>query len=226
MEAQFSEIRSMLIAIATQRRDTWAKITKLNEDRKNYSESYAKQKVDPEIAFLQKSLRVAHQQAFEKAVEILASLKAEVIEKHAKLDLNNPAWATALKLIELGGQTLEPETISKINSSFAGNQPALRALLGIYQQRGIDARELGKMVYDPEFAFDSLNEAFINCFIRGGSVNALSTTVSKFASWEGIEFPAIVDEIGLDEQMRLASGLPVSNLGDQGFTQSRFPKAK
>ena len=66
---------------------------------------------------------------------------------------------------------------------------------------------LDKQIYDPQSAFQRLVEPNYSALVREGSLNTLSTAISKVAALEGIEFPPMVDEQGADEVMRVAAGL-------------------
>lgn len=208
MKQKFSELEKLLRQAAQTRQDARASIAKLNAQRKNYSAEYVKDFLDPSIAKVKATLKAYHQDGFEKAARLLQDLSEATIAKHSKLNLENPAWANALKLVELSGPGLDPETVRKINASFAGDQAALRALRDVYKARGmIYDGGLDQQIYDPESAFERLRDYIYNAFIVQGSLNTLSTAISHVAALEGIEFPKMVDEPGAEEVMRTAAGL-------------------
>ncbi len=128
--------------------------------------------------------------------------------KAGQVKLDNPACANVRKLIELSGPSLDPETVRQINASFAGDQAALRALRDVYKAHGVVYNGgLEEQIYEPESAFEKLVEHGYSALVREGSLNTLSTALSKVAALEGIQFPSMVDEQGADEVMRMAAGL-------------------
>lgn len=204
----FSDLEKLLKRVAQARQETKAVIAKLEASKKDHSEEAIKSLVNPKIKQAKDNLAAIHQEAFEKAIEILQDLGKDAMEKSSVLNLNNPALANALKLIELSGAGISTETVRKINSRFAGDQAALRALRDIYKAHGVvyDGG-LDKQIYEPESAFDHLGEWAYHSFTKEGSLNEFASAINKVASMEGIEFPKMVDEVGSDEVMRSAAGL-------------------
>lgn len=107
------------------------------------------------------------------------------------------------------GSGIDSDTVRKINSQFAGDQAALRALRDIYKAKGVAYDGgLEKQIYEPESAFERLGERAYNTFTKDGSLNEFASAINKVASMEGIDFPQIVDEVGADNAMRAAARLP------------------
>ncbi len=209
MNDKFREIGKLLRQMAQARQDTRATIAKLEAQRKDYSAEYAKAVLEPQITKTRAGLQAAQLETFEKLAQLLEELSQAAVAKQAQLDLNNVAWANALKLIELSGPDMDTETILKINASFAGDQAALRALRDVYKAHKVVYNGgLDQQIYDPESAFGRLRDHLYPTFLREGSLNALSTAISKVAALEGIQFPKMVDEAGAESAMRTAAGLP------------------
>ena len=88
------------------------------------------------------------------------------------------------------------------------NALCTRVLLDVYKAHGaVYNGGLDEQIYDPESAFERLGEHAYSALIRDGSLNTLSTAISKVAAFEGVESPTMVDEQGADDVMRMAAGL-------------------
>jgi hypothetical protein len=137
-------------------------------------------------------------------------LEKAAVEKSSRLNLANPAWANALKLIELTGADMDSDTIRRINASFLGDQAALRALRDVYKSAGF-AYDGGidQQIYNPETRFEHLRNANHSTFVRGGALNSLANEISQVAAMEGIDFPQVIDEDGMRQAMWKGAGLPV-----------------
>jgi len=139
----------------------------------------------------------------------LDELQASIQEAQSTLDLSDTALTNALKLIELGGKDLGVDNINKINQSFQGNQPALRALQVIYKARGLSYDGgIDKMVYDIEGSFNQLKGVAQATFLnQTASINSFASKVAKIASLEKFTFEANPDPDGFSEAVRQGAGL-------------------
>lgn len=209
MKQIFNELEKLLRKTVQARQDVKLTVAKLKASGKDYSPDYIKNQLDPQIVKAQSGLDALHLAGYEKATELLSELNNLVIAKHSKLNLDNPAWTNALKLIELSGADIDTETTRKINESFANDQSALRALRGVYKAKGVvyDG-DLDKQIYDPESAFSNVQEWAYTSMMQEGSLNSFATAINKIAAFEGIEFPTMVDEAGFDRAMFSAAGIP------------------
>lgn len=172
---------------------------------KDYTEEYRAAKMQ-EAA---KEYAARKAASYDDVATRLDELATALEELHSHLDLENPAISNALKLIELGGGDLDGETLRKINSSFATDQSALRALQSIYKHAGLlyDGG-IDKMIYSPEDAMKSLKQLSYMTFMQeGGSLNKLAGNIANFAKLEGLEFDALPDPIGVEEAIRSGAGL-------------------
>ncbi len=84
----------------------------------------------------------------------------------------------------------------------------MRALRNVYKANGVlyDGG-LDKQIYEPERAYDSLHQWAYTSMIDEGSLNGFASAISKVASFEGIDFPKMVDEAGSIDVMMAAAGL-------------------
>ena len=205
MNKKFSELEKVLRQTADERQNYKKALVMLNSQKDTYSSDYIERKA----LTLHQNLKATNQTAYEKVMALISDLVELAIEKHSKLNLDNPAWTSALKLIELSGPNIDYVTVKKINESFKGDLSAWSALRDIYKARGIiNDGSLTDQIYEPKAAFDKLREYAYYSFIQEGSLNELSNAVSKIARMEGIEFPQMVDDAGSIDVMRLAAGLP------------------
>ncbi len=190
MKQKFSELEKLLIKTAQARQNEKLDIAKLNVKRKDYSAEYVKESSDPQITKAKSGMKALHQSGYEEAAHLLRELNDLAIAKHSKLNLDNPAWTNALKLIELSGVGIDSETVKKINASFEGDQSALWALRDVYKGKGVvyDGG-LADQIYEPEVAFYKLREYTYYSFIQEGSLNLLSNAVSKIAKMEVYKLP-------------------------------------
>ncbi len=181
----------------------------MERQRKDCSAEYSNVVLGPLLEETRASRLGIHLHTFVKVVQILKDVSRTTSANHSQLRLDNPAWANALKLIELSGSSLDPDTVKKINASFAGDRSALRVLRDLYKSHGVVYNGgLDEQIYDPESGFQRLVEHSYSALIREGSLNTLATAISRVAALEGIEFPKMVDEQAAEEVMRRAAGLP------------------
>jgi len=92
MKKQFSELEKLLRQTAQARQDAKLTVAKLNLKRKDYSDEYAKEYIDPEIAKTQSRMKALHQTGYEKAMGLISDLNDLAAAKHSRLNLDNPAW--------------------------------------------------------------------------------------------------------------------------------------
>lgn len=154
----------------------------------------------------------ARGKAYEKISAALDELRTAIEEKHNTLDLASPEFSNALRLIEIGGDTLDYQTIGQINSAFAHDQPALRALQTIYKARGIENDGgIDGMIYEIEPAFKKLQETAELVLIREGgpTIGTLARAVGEIAGLEGVSFDTSPDPDALAEAMNIGAGLAV-----------------
>jgi hypothetical protein len=160
---------------------------------------------------------------YTSAMDHLEKLKGALLELNDQLDLTDPALKTALDLVKVAGSELSYADVAKINSSFVGNQPALRVLQAAYKAAGIKSDGgLDHMIYDPESAVGVLGQYAQAALVQDGSVFSFGVAVGKIAKLEGVDFPegnpfpSMVDQpftgdlTRAAEAMRIAAGLPAS----------------
>lgn len=208
VKAKFETLQKILERVIEERRRAKVKISALEEQRKIYTPEYGREAVDGNIRKVESLYNQARAVAYSEFSAVLNELQSMAQEKHGRLDLANPAWETALRLIELGGSNLEGETIRKINAYFATDQAALLALQSVYRGRGlIYDGDIQSMLYNPETAYPYIDQLAYAALIGDGSLNTLATALSQIAGKEGIEFPKMIDPEGAYERMRGAAGL-------------------
>jgi hypothetical protein len=209
MDKKYKELEKLLRQIAKAHADNTAAIAQLEASAKDYAPEYIKNFVTPKIEEANAGMVALKQAGIEKVYGLLDDLKKLTDAKHEKLNLANPAWTNALKLIELGGKELSTDTILKINAQFSNDQSALRALRDVYKAKGvIYDGGLDKQIYEPEGTFKYLQEWAYNVFMRNGSLNEFAREISQVAVKEGIAFPVQVDDVGANNVLRQSAGLP------------------
>ena len=210
MQKHFDKLQKILSAAAGDRITTRAEINRMQKDAEQYSQEHQQAVINPRMEQYKQGVIAQKQEHYTQAVQTIDDMAKAATEKHAKINLANPALTNALKLIELSGKEISTETVNKINATFAGDQSALRALQGVYKAAGVvyDGG-LEKQIYEPEMAYDTLKEFAYHSIMREGSLNDMAGAVSRLAKLEGIDFPQMIDETGANNVMRRAAGLPV-----------------
>lgn len=139
----------------------------------------------------------------------LDDLEQTLAEKHGDLDLNNPAWQTALQMLQAGVN--DAETVGKINASFAHNQTALKALREVYKRQGIHGGDIEKMIYDIPASFDGLRQSARLTFLeQRASINTFAENVGRVARLEGRDFETRPDPDGFLDAFARGAGLAVT----------------
>ncbi|MDL1909868.1 hypothetical protein FBQ81_04105 [Chloroflexi bacterium CFX6] len=203
----FSGIEAQIRGVVTAKQTYKADLAKLGELSYYTPEHLETRKIELRLAYDQ-----ARGKAYEKISASLDELRAALEEKHGTLDLASPEWTNALRLIEIGGDTLDYQTIGQINSAFAHDQPALRALQTIYKARGIENDGgIAKMIYEIEPSFKRLQETAELVLIREGgpTIGTLARAVGEIAGLEGVSFDTSPDPDALQEAVNIGAGLAV-----------------
>jgi hypothetical protein len=174
---------------------------------RDYTPEYIEgKKIELKLAYDQ-----ARAAAHAKISEALGELQTALEAKHSALDLASPEWTNALKLIELGGASLDIQTVWQINAAFAHDLPALRALQNIYKSQEItNDGGIDKQVYEIEPAFKKLQETAAAILTHdGGTIGTLAREVGRIADLEGVPFDKSPDPDALAEAMNIGAGLAV-----------------
>ena len=172
-------------------------------DAEVYSADYiTKQKEAAKQAY-----NAARAQAYESLTSRLTELESAISERHAALDLNNPAWQSALSLLQAGVK--DADTIRQINASFVYDQPALRALQQVYKKLEVYDGGVDKMIYEIPSSFDKVRRAAEDTFTGQSGINYFASHVGKIASLEGFEFDSSPDPDGFMEAAFRGAGLTV-----------------
>lgn len=202
MNTKFKALEKVLKETAEARQEYKQNVQGL-KNKTDYSEEY---KSKQEQKF-QSELRTLQGKQHEKVVELLSEIEELAEEKHSELNLDSTEFQNALKLIELSGSNLSADTAGKINSNFKSFS-ALKALETVYDAQGIiNKGNIENMVYEIPETYEYLRNASYETFMREGSLNSFSSSVSKVAEKEGIEFSSMVDNAGAVEAMRESAGL-------------------
>ncbi len=179
----------------------------LEAQKETYSAEYITTKKEEALGALQGKMQAAYPDLDTRLDELGAGLT----ELHGTLNLDNPALANALKLIELGGPDLGAENVRNINASFIGDQPALRALQAVYKHVGVvyDGG-LDRQIYEVESSIKAMKDMGYSALMREGtSLNSLAAGIGKIAALEGVAFDNLPDPQGVIDATRSAAGLPV-----------------
>jgi len=208
MKTKFAEMEKILRQVVKAREDNKVAIAKLEASGKNYNAEYIKSFIDPKVAEMEGEFAVVRQTSLEKIYSLIDDLAKLAEAKHAKLDLSNPAWTNALKLIELSGAGIDADTVRKINAQFANDQSALRALRDIYKANGVRYDGgLAEQIYDSDQAFESLQRIAVDALAgKNTTLNELSNAIRRVAAKEGIDFTEQVDPVGAENVMRKPAG--------------------
>jgi len=140
------------------------------------------------------------------------TLKKALLENNAELDLSNAALANAASLIKSIGKELDFDSVTRINSTFAHDQPSLKVLKAAYKSAGvIGDGGIDRQLYDISSALEKIDRLGETAYLGGGSLNQYASEVKKLAALEGHEqfINSMPDEQGSVELMRKAAGLPV-----------------
>ncbi|MDL1911528.1 hypothetical protein FBQ81_12700 [Chloroflexi bacterium CFX6] len=181
-----------------------AELAKLGEQKGDFSPDY----IEHKNSELQGKYNQARATAYESITKTFEELQTVLEEKNGTLDLENPAWNNALKLIEIG-DGLDNETIEKINASFAHDIPALKALQAAYKAKGFTYDGgIGKQVYEIAPSFDELHKTAELVLIRGGgTIGTLARAVGKIAELEGHPFDTSPDPDAFMDAANIGAGL-------------------
>jgi hypothetical protein len=181
-----------------------SEMAKLEAQKDTYTEEYLNEKKKR----ARQQLRAVQQEQHEEMVRLLKGLQEKVEEKHGSLNLDNMAYQSALKTIELAGSKIPADVVQSINSSLKGNMPALKALRAVYEAQGIAyTGDIDEYIYDIPATYESLRKTSYQSIVQEGSLNSLATAISKVVKKEGFEFPTMVDDAGYDSALRKAAGL-------------------
>jgi len=203
MEYKFKLLEKALKEAVEARENHREQVQKLKND-KDYSREYK----DLQEKRLLRQLGAFQQRKHEEVSDLLRSLEKVAAEKHENLNLESIELQNALKIIELSGSKLSGDTARSINSKLKDSFPVLKALETIYEAQGVSYNGgIEKMVYSISDTFENLKELSNSAFIKGNSLNQLSSSISKVAEAEGFEFPSMVDKAGAVEVMRQSAGL-------------------
>jgi hypothetical protein len=202
-ELRFQNLESALKRVVRAKENYKGELQKLD------SKTYAPEYMASEAGGLRAAYDTARLTAFEDVKGKLTDLQEGLEELHSSLDLENPAWQNALRLIEMGGKELDGDTIRKINEGFAFDQPALRALQKIYRARGIvyDG-SLDAQIYEIEGSFAKLHGLAREALVQDRPINTFAAAVNRVAKLEGFVFDGTPDPVELEEALRAGAGLP------------------
>jgi hypothetical protein len=205
---RFSNLQNITLKKVIEAKQAYRKtLAELEADKKNYSEQYISERKEKIKSDYAAKLAGFHQEL----TKDIDNLQASIQEMQSTLDLSDPAWSNALKLIELGGKDLTLETVNEINQSFLYNQPALRALQTVYRSRGV-AYDGGidKMLYNVDDEFNRVRQAAEATFkAQSAGINSFASQLAKIAKLEGYQFEGNPDPDGFAEAAYRGAGLPM-----------------
>lgn len=197
-----------LLEKAVKARDGYrAKLAALHERARDYSQEYLQKQIEQIEAEIATSNAELHKQAD----RILDDWSEAMSTRHQQpIDLSDPAITAAINLISLAGHQLTYEDLTGLVDQFRGNPAALRALRAVFETQDLPSgvRLVEKRTYDPAGAILALKSAIDNAFKANGSINAIAVEAWRVFEKEGVEFPRMVDEAGVDEALRAGAGLP------------------
>lgn len=139
----------------------------------------------------------------------LDELQASVEEMQKDFVIDE-AWLGTLQTLQMGGKSLDGETLRMLNANFAHDQPRLRALQKIYKEQDISYDGgIDKMVYSIGNSFDQLKKSAEATFLQqSASINSFASKAAKIANFEGFQFEANPDPDGFGEAVRKGADLP------------------
>lgn len=202
ISSRFSEIGKVLADVVKAKQAYRGELAKIEKFKATYSDDANQSR--------RTTAKTAYDQARRKVHDGMATklqeLKDAVDQRHAELDLSDPNWQNALKLIELGVR--DYATITKINKLFEHSQPALRALQEVYKSKNVPDGGIDKMIYDTDGAFQHLQNLAYQAFTGDGvSITQFANSVARIANFEGVKFDGNPDPDAFSEAMYTGAGL-------------------
>lgn len=197
-----------LLADAVKARDGHrAKLKGIHELSRDYSQEFLERKLQQAEAEIERSNAELHA----RAQRILEDWSKDMQTRHEQpLDLSDPTISSAINLISLAGHQIEHRDLTGMVDQFRGNPAALRGLRAVFEAQDlpqgvqlVDAR-----TYEPAVAVAALKRTIDAAFKDNGSLNAIAVEAWRVFEKEGLEFPRMVDEAGVDEALRAGAGLP------------------
>lgn len=190
-------------------------IEKLVKDRDGHSEQlqalnmtggkqFTPEYLEKEMQRVKVNFSVKMTEAYKDIEARLENLRKLLAARDEVLDLTNPAFQTALTLIQAVGEP-SLEQAAQINENFKYDQKALQAIFSAYGKK--DLGGIGKMIYNRDEVIDGLKELANDCTVKEGSVNFFASRLAKLAAIEGVELVANPDDRGTMEAMRRGAGL-------------------
>lgn len=202
---RFFEMGQALKKAVQAKQDYKSALAKIEAQKDTYQPEYIEQMKAKAKQDYSGKLTAIHAEVAPK----LDSLEKALAEKHSRLDLESPAWVNTLKLIDMGGASLSADVIQKINASFAGDVPSLKALQAVYKSKGIAYDGgLEKQIYDVNSSFENLRKNARQTFTtQETSINTFAGNIGKVAKMEGQEFNTAPDSDGVTEAFARGAGL-------------------
>lgn len=201
---RFSNLDTITVKKAvTAKQEYKQALAKLQAQKNTYTDEY----ITGETQNIKQKYATALAGMYPELEKDIDSLHTSIQQIQSELDLSDPAWPNALKMIELGVQNAE--TVVKINESFKHSQPALRVLQEVYRRQNV-AYDGGidKMVYDVDGSFDKLKALAKSTFIdQTTSITRFATEAAKIAKFEGFQFEANPDPDAFGEAVFRGAGL-------------------
>ena len=204
-ELRFSNLGNITLKSAVEAKQAYKKaLATLAQQKDTYNPEYIAEQTKKIKRDYAAKLASIHAEIAPKLDELQASI--EEMQKDFVID---EAWLGTLQTLQMGGKSLDGETIRMLNANFAGDQPRLRALQKVYKEQGLSYDGgIDKMVYSIGDTFNQLKRSAEATFLRGeASINSFASAVAKIANFEGSQFEANPDPDGFSEASRKGAGL-------------------
>lgn len=171
----------------------------------NGGKMFTVEHIELEVSRLKNAFAVKMAETYKDIEARLENLRKLLASRDDVLDLTNPAFHTALTLIQAVGGSPSLEQAIQINENFKFDQKALQAIFAAYGQK--DHGHIMSMIYDRDEVIDGLKELAQNATVKDGSVNFFASRLAKLAAIEGVDLEKTPDDRGVMEAFRKGAGL-------------------
>ena len=185
-------------------KDRDANAAQLQDLNMNGGKQFSQEYLEKEMQRVKVNFSVKMTEVYKDIETRLENLRKLITERDAVLDLTNPAFQTALTLIQAVGEP-SLEQAAQINQNFRYDQKSLNAIFSAYGKK--DLGGIMGMMYEVNSKIDELKELANNCTVKEGSVNYFASRLAKLAAIEGVELVSNPDERGIMEAYRIGAGL-------------------
>lgn len=195
MQKNFKNIETMLKRYARVYNKYQDELHKLDQDNDHSSEYKLRERNK-----LNETLRVTGEKAYEVVQADIEAIKESINKKNSSMDfLSDQEFTNALKVIELGNQSLSVDAIEALTNKFADNYQALTMLKSIYKEKEIFMEDsyLDKLISEHEYTVTGIDDLMYYSFKTDEpKIYNLVNSVSTLAEKRNCEFDSNVESYG------------------------------